>query len=101
MKVVHKRGIARRVPSPVRRATPAELLDWAVPRGGPLVRTTERGPLLRCPACERERPLLGFIALQVAEKYASQVIAPLKCPEKDCLHVFALHPSPPKEATGD
>ena len=76
-----------------RRVTEQQLKDFlaewlgTVEQGGPLVVDATH---LRCPGCEQVSPILGFIPLEYSEKYASQVIPPLKC--RKCRHVFALKP---------
>lgn len=49
-----------------------------------------RGSKLTCPACEREQDVLAYTAMRISEKYAEQVVRPLKC--NQCGHVFALRP---------
>lgn len=65
------------------------LADWlgTVAEGGPLIM---EGSRLRCPGCEHVSPILDFTPLEYSEKYATQIIPPLKC--RRCRHVFALKP---------
>jgi hypothetical protein len=57
-----------------------------IERGGPLL----NGRNLKCPGCEDEADILDYIPLEHSEKYAEEVIVPLKC--RRCRHVFALKP---------
>lgn len=78
-------GIALNERPQTRKAT-ADVLRQLVERGGPLIEGTH----LRCPGCERAADVLDYQALEYSERYADQVIVPLKC--KRCRHVFALKP---------
>lgn len=68
-----------------RRPSPADVLK-IVERGGPLL----TGHVLRCPGCETEADILDYPLLEYSERYADQVVVPLKC--RRCRHVFALKP---------
>ncbi len=83
-------AIASRVPRPVRKSAEADLMRLVEQSTTPLV----RGRNILCPACERWHDVLQYTPLQYSSKYALQVIVPLKCCERDCGHVFALHPAP-------
>lgn len=78
-------GIALPERPQTRKATREALLRL-VERGGPLI----EGTRLRCPGCERVANVLDYVALEYSERYADQVIVPLKC--RECRHVFALKP---------
>lgn len=78
-------GIALQEKPQTQKATP-EMLLGIVERGGPLI----EGTCLRCPGCERVANVLDYIALEYSERYADQVVVPLKC--RVCRHVFALKP---------
>ena len=77
-------GIALQDPQ-TQKATPEALLE-IVESGGPLI----EGTSLRCPACERTADVLEYRPLEYSERYADQVVIPLKC--RGCNHVFALKP---------
>lgn len=71
------------------------MIDVLDPRLESLVVEQVRNPLMQgrkitCPKCEVAQDILRFTPLQTSEKYADQVIVPLKC--KLCNHVFALRP---------
>lgn len=68
-----------------RKATPQDLLG-IVERGGPLI----EGHSLRCPGCESVADVLDYTPLEYSERYAHEVLVPLKC--RHCRHVFALKP---------
>lgn len=78
-------GIALPERPQTRKAT-EEVLLRIVERGGPLI----VGHQLRCPGCERCADVLDYVPLEYSERYADQVIVPLKC--RECRHVFALRP---------
>lgn len=69
-----------------RKVSAAELLG-IVERGGPLIIGARD---LRCPGCEAVADILSYLALECSDKYADQVVRPLKC--RSCRHVFALKP---------
>jgi hypothetical protein len=68
-----------------RKATQADLLG-IVERGGPLISGTK----LTCPGCEGVADVLDYVPLEYSERYAEQVLVPLKC--RVCRHVFVLRP---------
>lgn len=68
-----------------RKATPEQLLG-IVDKGGPLIEGTQ----LRCPGCENVADVLAYQPLEFSERYADQVLVPLKC--RNCRHVFCLRP---------
>jgi len=68
-----------------RRVTPEEMLGSIV-NGGKLL----RGRMLTCPGCERVSDILDYVPLEHSQKYAEEVVVPLKC--RGCHHVFALRP---------
>ena len=78
-------GIALPERPQTQKATRGTLLRIAA-RGGPLI----EGTSLRCPGCEQVADILDYVALEFSERYADQVIVPLKC--RSCRHVFALKP---------
>lgn len=78
-------GIALPERPQTQKATP-EVLLRLVERGGPLIEGTH----LRCPGCERSADILDYVPLEFSERYADQVVVPLKC--RECRHVFALKP---------
>jgi hypothetical protein len=78
-------GVALGERPQTRKASPADLLG-IVERGGPLI----DGHTLRCPGCERSADVLDYTPLEYSERYAHEVIVPLKC--RSCRHVFALKP---------
>jgi hypothetical protein len=71
---------------PVTRKVTGDDLLGIVPQGGSLL----VGRMLRCPACENVTDLLDYVPLEYSERYADQVVVPLKC--RKCRHVFALRP---------
>lgn len=71
---------------PITRKITVEELLGIVEQGGPLIEGTQ----LRCPGCENVTDVLDYNALEINERYAAQVVPPLKC--KVCRHVFALKP---------
>lgn len=71
---------------PQKQKATREILLRLVERGGPLI----EGTRLRCPGCEHVTDVLDYMPLEYSERYADQVIVPLKC--KQCRHVFALRP---------
>lgn len=87
------KSLVKRDPVPVRKPLEDELLAFVSRSNTPLV----QGRTITCPACERSNDVLAFTPLQHSSKYASQVIVPIKCPEPDCRHTFALHPNPGSE----
>lgn len=68
-----------------RKATRVDVLG-IVKEGGPLI----NGTMLRCPGCEKEDDVLSYTPLEFSERYADQIVVPLKC--RSCRHVFALKP---------
>ncbi len=79
---------AKRRIGPTRKVVTEELLA-VVKQGGPLIID---GRYLRCPGCENVQDVLAYVPLEYSEKYAEQVIPPLKCTIEGCKHVFALRP---------
>lgn len=78
-------GVVLREQPQTRKATQEDLLSIVAP-GGPLISGTK----LTCPGCERIADVLDYVPLEYSERYADQVIVPLKC--RVCKHVFALRP---------
>jgi hypothetical protein len=68
---------------------PSKLLRIADEVGDPLIEGTK----LRCPACENVADILAYTPMKVSMKYEDQVVVPLKCPEPNCRHIFALRPN--------
>lgn len=71
---------------PLTRKASRDDLLWMVAQGGPLIEGTN----LRCPGCERTADVLDYVPLEYSERYATQVVVPLKC--RSCRHIFALRP---------
>lgn len=69
-----------------RRASDADIVRFVEGAAGPLLVGTK----LRCPGCERVADILDYVPLEHSDRYADQVIVPLKC--RGCRHVFALKP---------
>lgn len=55
------------------------------------------GSKLRCPGCEEQFDILAFVPLKRSTKYEAHVVTVLKCPSRQCRHVFALKPHGPEE----
>ena len=63
-----------------------DLLQIVQGYGGSLIMGTD----LKCPGCENVTNILDYLPLEHSEKYANQIVIPLKC--RNCRHVFALKP---------